>query len=164
MKTPLIYLIGIVVVLGGLFFLFNKSAQQKAPTIIEVNDSEKTAEHIPQEKAEGQGNEPANTINQERYMVYSQPSFDAALDKKRVYFFHASWCSTCKAANDEFTSQRDTIPSDVMLFKTDYDTENELKRKYNVTYQHTFVYVDQNNKEIKKWNGGGIEELIVNTK
>ena len=51
-----------------------------------------------------------------------------------------------------------------MLFKTDYDSEKELKKQYGITYQHTFVYVDKDGKQIKKWSGGAIDDLIANTK
>ncbi len=101
--------------------------------------------------------------NNGRYREYSESEYGLAADQKRVIFFHASWCPTCKVANEEFMSQTDKIPEDVVLFKTDYDTETELKKKYGITYQHTFVLVDENGDEIKKWNGGGMEELISNT-
>lgn len=98
------------------------------------------------------------------YTVYSKNTFESATDKKRVLFFHAVWCPTCKVADEEFTSESGRIPEDVILLKTDYDSESELKKKYNITYQHTFVLVDDQGNEIKKWNGGGIEELIENTR
>ncbi len=97
-----------------------------------------------------------------RYIDYDKEAFNNAAGKKRVYFFHAKWCPTCKAANEEFIQNIDKIPEDVMLFKTDYDTEKELKTQYGITYQHTFVLVDNEGKEIRKWNGGGITELINN--
>jgi thioredoxin 1 len=99
-----------------------------------------------------------------RYVPYSQSEFERATDKKRVYFFHASWCPTCKVANIEFSNEAESIPEDVIVFKTDYDTQKELKKQFAITYQHTFVLVDTNGNEIKKWNGGGIEELIKETK
>lgn len=99
-----------------------------------------------------------------RYVAYSKSAFDAATIKKRVYFFHATWCSTCKTADTQFTDNYNSIPEDIVLFKTDYDTEKELKKQYAITYQHTFVLVDAAGKEMKKWNGGGIVELIQNTK
>jgi len=98
-----------------------------------------------------------------RYLEYSKKAFDKAVNNKRVYFFHAKWCPTCKIANEEFIQNMDKIPNDVILFKTDYDTEKELKTQYGITYQHTFVFVDSEGKEIRKWNGGGITELISNT-
>lgn len=99
-----------------------------------------------------------------RYVQYAPEKFEAAKDKKRVYFFHASWCPTCKVVNEEFNSKSSSIPEDVVLFKTDYDTESALKQKFGITYQHTFVQVDENGEEIAKWNGGGLNELVANTR
>lgn len=117
------------------------------------------------------GSEPTPTyttsmekIQESRYTEYSKNAFAAAKGKKRVMFFHASWCPTCKAANGEFSGNPDGIPEDVVLFKTDYDKEAELKKQHGITYQHTFVLVDENGKELKKWNGGGLTELAANTK
>lgn len=58
----------------------------------------------------------------------------------------------------------DKIPENMVLMKTDYDTYTELKKKYGVTYQHTFVQVDENGNELTKWNGGGVNELEANLK
>ncbi len=111
---------------------------------------------------------PVNQTNElpqkSRYIVYSQEAFDAARNKKRVLYFHAPWCPTCVPTDKEFKTNFDKIPQDVVLFKTDYDTSVELKKKYAITYQHTFVLVDENGNELAKWNGGAIAELIENTK
>lgn len=93
------------------------------------------------------------------YVTYSAEAFEEAADKKRVYFFHASWCPTCRTADEEFTSQSAEIPADVVVFKINYDEEATLKDEYGVTSQHTFVYVDESGNEIAKWNGGDIAEL-----
>lgn len=96
------------------------------------------------------------------YVTFSKLEFKQNANKKRVYFFHAKWCPSCKTADQDFTDNLNSIPTNVILFKTDYDTESDLKKKYAITYQHTFVYVDSEEKEIKKWNGGGLIELISN--
>jgi len=101
--------------------------------------------------------------SQSRYMPYSKSAFDAARGKKRVYFFHAPWCPTCVPADKSFSENESSIPEDVLLFKTDYDSSDELKKRYAITYQHTFVLVDDDGNAVKKWNGGGLEELIANT-
>lgn len=97
-----------------------------------------------------------------RYVGYSQVSFDAAAGKKRVLFFHAPWCPTCKPADAAFQKDAALIPENVVLFKTDYDTSFDLKKKYGVTYQHTFVQVDAKGNEVTKWNGGQLAELTAN--
>jgi hypothetical protein len=50
------------------------------------------------------------------------------------------------------------------VFKTDYDTSNDLKTKYGVTYQHTFVQIDSSGNAITKWVGGDTAALIKNIK
>ena len=42
--------------------------------------------------------------------------------------------------------------------------ERELKKKYAVTYQHTFVQVDENEEEVTRWSGGEFEEILQRIK
>lgn len=98
------------------------------------------------------------------YREYSPAAFASTVDKKRVLFFHASWCPTCKVAHAEFEKGSPSIPEGVLIFKTDYDAEDDLKKTYGVTYQHTFVQVDEQGNVVTKWNGGGITELAANVK
>ena len=98
-----------------------------------------------------------------RYLAYSQTAFDAAKNQKRVLYFHADWCSTCRPLDKEFSAKVSEIPQDVVLLKLNYDTATELKKKYGITYQHTFVQVDANGNKVTAWSGGGLAELIANT-
>jgi thiol-disulfide isomerase/thioredoxin len=98
--------------------------------------------------------------NKPRYMDYSEADFAAAGDSKRVLFFHAPWCPTCRPADREFRERANEIPEGVVVFKTDYDSETELKQKYRITYQHTYVLVDEAGNEVSKWNGGAVDELL----
>lgn len=104
------------------------------------------------------------TVSGSKYIDYSTQSYDSNSGKRRVLFFHAKWCPTCKTANTEFEANVKKIPEDVVLLKTDYDTFTDLKKKYAITYQHTFVQVDEQGNEVTKWNGGGIDELLANIK
>ena len=101
---------------------------------------------------------------QSRYMIYSPAAFESATSQKRVLYFHASWCPVCRPIDIEFQQKADQIPSGVVVFKTDYDSESKLKNKYAITYQHTFVQVDSEGNEITKWNGGGLSEVIARVK
>lgn len=83
--------------------------------------------------------------------------------RKVVLFFHANWCPFCRAADKDFkaTIGTDAFPKNVTLIKTDYDSQTELKQKYGVNYQHTFVQIDSNGNQITKWVSGETSELSV---
>ncbi|MDX2003771.1 MAG: thioredoxin family protein [Meiothermus sp.] len=98
------------------------------------------------------------------YLEYSAEAFGKAKDQKRVLFFSASWCPTCRAANAEFTAKLKEIPKGVVVFKADYDKETALKRQYGIVRQHTFVLVDATGKALKTWSGGAVAEVAANTK
>lgn len=83
---------------------------------------------------------------------------------KVVYFFNASWCSTCKVARDNFEASLNEIPADLTLVLVDFDDSQSLRVSYGVTIQHTFVQIDDNGELLKKWSGSTtIPELIEQT-
>ena len=100
------------------------------------------------------------------YKNYSTAEVAAqqAAGNKVVLFFHASWCPFCKTADEAFVSRPDEIPSKVGLLKIDYDSNIELRKKYGVTYQHTFVQIDANGEKVAIWSGGDIDALRANYK
>lgn len=81
-----------------------------------------------------------------------------------VYFFKASWCPTCQALQKELDSSIGSLPSGTTIITVDYDNSSALKTKYAITYQHTLVQIDATGKEIAKWQGGGVSEIIKNIK
>ena len=70
---------------------------------------------------------------------------------KVVYFFHASWCPDCKQTEESLT--KDGVPAGLTVVKVDYDTATDLKEKYGITQQHTFVQVDASGGQLAKWSG-----------
>ncbi len=109
---------------------------------------------------------PENQGLEHKYVTYS-PELIAqysAQGKKVILFFHAGWCPTCRAAEKDITARATEIPADIVILKVDYDTYGDLKKKYNVTYQHTFVQVDGEGNEITTWNGGDLDEINKNIK
>lgn len=83
---------------------------------------------------------------------------------KNVLFFYASWCPTCRAADADITAKQSSIPKGVVIHKVDYDTATDLKKKYGVTYQHTFVQVDEKGEMITKWSGGDLATIVAKLK
>lgn len=106
-----------------------------------------------------------------RYTVFaSAMELKKVTAEKKVLYFYANWCPTCIPANAEFESRYKEIPENVVVVRVNYndtDTNSEekaLATRYGITYQHTFVQVDAKGDVVKKWNGGGLDELIMNIK
>ena len=74
-----------------------------------------------------------------------------ASGKNVILFFHAKWCPTCKVADANFL--KETVPADTIVLKVDYDMSTELKQKYGVTSQHTFVSLNTDETLKKKSSG-----------
>lgn len=99
------------------------------------------------------------------YQPYDQAKLMTAKTGKVVLFFAADWCPTCQAADANFTSMKNKIPANLAILKVNYDTSAELKKKYGVTYQHTFVQVDANGNLITKWsNSRTVDEVVAKLK
>ena len=63
------------------------------------------------------------------------------------------------------TAIRDLLKINPVVAAAATDKEEEdLARKYGITYQHTYVQIDGVGKEVTKWNGGQINELLSNIK
>ena len=76
---------------------------------------------------------------------------------KTVLFFHATWCPSCNSADKNIKA---SWVDDFLLLKTDYDSNLELRKKYWVTTQHTFVRINSAWKVIKKWSGwNNVEDI-----
>jgi len=138
MKPKVVWLIiaAIAVVVGGAiwFAVANKDdmpeyTQQKT-TIVNENGEELT---VPAAGA---------------YVDYSQQAFDNT-QGRRWLFFHAGWCPQCRALEADI--QEVGVPDGVTIFKVNYDTAGDLKKKYGVTLQTTIVEVDADGNEVQKF-------------
>jgi thioredoxin 1 len=78
-----------------------------------------------------------------------------------VLFFAASWCPTCREADANLTADPAAIPAGLTIVKTDYDSETELRQRYGVTVQHTFVQVDEQGEALAKWTGSSTADDIA---
>lgn len=53
--------------------------------------------------------------------------------------FHADWCPTCRAQEKVLQGLKSEPGLDLMVLVVNYDTEKELKKRFNVRAQSTFV-------------------------
>lgn len=165
MKQNLIILLVIVVIVGGgAFFLQNTN---KSNSVTQGKDAMMEQQPTP---TSGEGMMKKDTVTAGQYVPFTKGVLDTAKDKKRVLFFYANWCPTCKPADEDFTNNVNNIPQNVVIVRVNYndsDTdqdEKDLAKKYGITYQHTYVQIDTAGNEVKKWNGGKLEELLENIK
>lgn len=95
------------------------------------------------------------------YESYSADKLTRADSGDVVLFFKASWCPTCQVADADIKANRGNIPANLSILEVDYDSSQDLKKKYGVIYQHTFVQVDKGGNLIKKWSGSSTLSAIV---
>jgi thiol-disulfide isomerase/thioredoxin len=96
-------------------------------------------------------------------MMYSniEKAQTQAMKGPVVLFFHASWCPSCKDAMMKLESRQADL-GDITLFVVDYDKARAEKRMYGISYQHTFVQIDDQGKVLSKWSGGTVDEILDN--
>ncbi len=136
-----------------------------------MNNEKNDAAMLQQEKMENEAikndegvmmNKTDTVVKQDAAMMTQAGSYEsyeipkiamASATHDVVLFFKASWCPTCKAVDADIKAHLKDIPPSLTILDVNYDNSTELKKKYGVTYQHTFVQVDGQGKLIKKWSG-----------
>lgn len=148
-------LVAILIIGGGTLFIFSSNGNDDASDLqsVPVVQNEADTDTIPE-------SETIPTTAGE-YIDYS-PEAVASAQGTKVLFFHASWCSTCQALDQNIKAGR--VPDGVAIFNLDYDTEDELRSKYEVRTQHTLVQIDDDGNKIKSWYGSyTIDQIIDQT-
>lgn len=88
-----------------------------------------------------QNNQPAqtSTVSSAGYVEY-QDGIIAKTAGKKVLFFHAPWCKQCRSIEAGINEQG--VPEGFTIIKVDYDSHQDLRKKYGVKLQTTFVKID----------------------
>ena len=96
------------------------------------------------------------------YITYDQyqASKDKYADSKVVLFFNAKWCPACRAINEALTSDPGKIPAKTTVVSVDYDQYTDLRQRYGVTTQHTFVQIDTNGEKTRQWVSTSVDALL----
>lgn len=181
-KTTLIIaaVLGLIVIGGGVLALSNS---QNDTTSADKMAMEKEAEHEAMMKkdesaameAEAMAKEEDAMVKEDEamengevmskhgsYVTLADYNADPSkyADSKKVYFFHASWCPICKSIDEEISSDTSAIPTGVTMIKTDFDSATDLRKKYGVTTQYTFVQVDDNGNETAQWSATSLAKAL----
>ncbi len=94
------------------------------------------------------------------YEAYSPEKLANAEKGNVVLFFRAGWCQTCRTVDADIKANIKNIPPNLTILDIDFDKSSDLKKKYGVTTQHTFVQLDSKGK-FKKWIGGSTLDSVV---
>lgn len=167
MKNSMIIIVLVIVaVLGiGTYMLYQNSFSSGS-TMQEETSMEPTGVMMRKDDSEMEN----DSTGKSQYIHYSKAALDSASSGRRVLFFYASWCPTCKPADTDFTKNIANLPDDVTVVRVNYNDpetdqeEKDLAKKYGITYQHTFVQIDAQGNEVAKWNGGQVDELLATIK
>jgi thioredoxin 1 len=142
--------IGTVVLAGGVYVAASSGDDGTDAPASATQPVESTSERGSDAPAEG-----ADTASGAAGSFVTVAADDiAGIDTdKRVLFFHASWCSTCKALASDISDNESEIPAGLTIARVDFDEETDLKKQYGVTVQHTLVQIDEDGNEIARWSG-----------
>ena len=171
MKTRNIVLVILIILISGVvvFYVKNSSLEEDYLNQEEVLDvvvgdsgvvdsenlsldSDQSSPLFPKGPAESAFADPA-ALSSSGYIDYSTETFIANNVEKKVLFFHASWCPTCRTVEKSILNNENSIPANVAIFKVNYDRYKDLRKKYNVQYQHTFVQVDNEGNGLNTFSG-----------
>ena len=96
------------------------------------------------------------------YITYDQyqASKDTYADSKVVLFFNATWCPDCRAINEALTSDPGKIPAGTTVVSVDYDQHADLRQRYGVTMQHTFVQINSSGEKVRQWTSTSTDGLL----
>lgn len=173
-------IVGLILAGGGVFAYSsnqnNKKQQEKMAmekkssdeAMIKKNnedsiEKEEMAEEADSTKKESEAMKKEDTTSKQgSYITLADYNKDSSkyADSKKVYFFHASWCHICQEIDKAISADASKVPSGVTIIKTNFDNSTELRKKYGVTTQHTFVQVDNDGNETAQWSGASLSDAI----
>lgn len=109
---------------------------------------------------------PAPALADGRYSDYSANLVDDTGYTTTILFFYAGWCPECRGY--DMAIKDSVVPDGVQILKLNYDDVQDLRQKYGVTIQSTFVRVNSAGDKQVLWNGYGreksIDVILENTK
>ncbi len=119
---------------------------------------DKLADKQPKTTTDNQKPGNSNLQTPGRYTAHTQDAQKDPSYSTTILFFHASWCPECRAY--EKAIEAGTLPDSTQILKVDFDSAGELRSRYKVTLQSTFVSVSSSGEQRTKWVGYGKEKSI----
>ncbi len=137
-----------MVVIGGAIAFASLRSDEPSPVV----STQQTISPNPPD-SQTLASQPENTPAQApsaagKYVKYADVDL-AQISGEKVLFFHAPWCSQCR--NIELGINAQGVPNDLTIIKVDYDSNQDLRKKYGITIQTTFVKVDDQGNLLSKY-------------
>jgi thiol-disulfide isomerase/thioredoxin len=171
MRALIIFLIFCLAGYFGVSYVYeNNPDTVKAFTAILIPSNQQTVKDGLTKPSDTGDSSAEEVIPLDAYTSSYAASYEPYDDSKLVYakmapvilFFYADWCPSCVSTERIFAKKISTLPPGLKILKIDYDTAVDLKEKYKIEYQHTFIQVDENGNEIARWTGGAIDGILAN--
>lgn len=99
----------------------------------------------------------------DQYRMYD--SVDVAMVQKEwkdvALFFHSKTCSSCAKLDKAISTDTDDLPENMVVFKTDWDDNQELAQEYNVSTYHTVAIMQEDWTTKNFWGLFTVWDLIA---
>ena len=79
--------------------------------------------------------------------------------KTSVLFFHSKWCGECRRDEKALKQWQEENGLPVSVYKVDYGSATDLKNRYNVAQQNTYVVIDGKGNAISSVSFPGLKKL-----
>ena len=135
-----------VILASGLLYLFMRPSTAPSQQSVNAPSNVNSTPSSPASSTQG------------RYTTYSAAAANDTSFSETILFFYAPWCPECRAFDTVLTSA--TIPESTQILKVDYDTATDLKQRYGVTLQTTFVKITSGGEKVSLWTAYGKEKSL----
>lgn len=101
-----------------------------------------------------------NALESGKFVAYTDALAQTLAEtaSPHVIFFHANWCSWCREREKEILENIEALPENTKILKADFDEALDLRTKYGVTTQDTFIFVDSQGQPTLK-NGASLTTI-----
>lgn len=160
------WIVGATVLIGALILVVVLRPMTPTASMDTVDKPDtSTATDLPT-TTDPDADEPTIVSASGRYVDYSADLVEDNGFQTTILFFYAGWCPECRGYDQAINAA--TLPDGLQILKVNYDDEQDLRQKYGVTIQSSFVRVNAAGDKQKLWNGYGKEKsldvILENTK
>jgi hypothetical protein len=157
MKRRRIYvgfaIIAVIAIAGCWFLKPWQSLSQPKTSQTSKNSGQVASQPVPTQQLNPKSQSTANTSSSSaatttgQYASYNDAAFSSATGVERVLFFYSAWNPQSHALDIDIKEHQ--LPTDMAIFRIDYDNNQSLRQKYGVTVQNTIIKVDANGNKVK---------------